>query len=152
MIMAAQFESFWQPFLIMLTIPLSLIGMAPALLVTGKSLSVMAGVGLVLLCGIVVNNGIVLIDFVNQERERGLSLRDALWSGCHTRLRPIMMTAFTTVLGLMPLAIGFGREAQMQSPMAIVVVSGFFVSTCLTLLVLPALFIITEEKIFKRKD
>ncbi len=150
MIMAAQFESLWKPFLIMLTIPLSLIGMAPALLFSGNSVSIMAGVGLVLLCGITVNNGIVLIDFANHEISQGVKLKDALWNACHIRLRPIMITAFTTVLGLFPLAIGFGKEAKMQSPMAIVVIFGFLVSTCLTLLFLPTLYLYTEEKIFKR--
>jgi HAE1 family hydrophobic/amphiphilic exporter-1 len=150
MIMAAQFESFWQPLLIMFTIPLSLIGMGPALFITGNSISVMAGIGLILLNGIVVANGIVLIDFANQEMEKGKSLKDALWSACHIRMRPIMMTAFTTVLGLMPVAIGFGKEAQMQAPMAIVVISGFLVSTCLTLVVLPTIYLLVEDKVFKR--
>jgi HAE1 family hydrophobic/amphiphilic exporter-1 len=110
----------------------------------------MAGIGLILLNGIVVANGIVLIDFANQEMEKGKSLKDALWSACHIRMRPIMMTAFTTVLGLTPVAIGFGKEAQMQSPMAIVVISGFLVSTCLTLVVLPTIYLLVEDKVFKR--
>ena len=150
MIMAAQFESFWQPFLIMLTIPLSMIGMGPALLLTGHSLSAMAGVGMVLLCGIVVSNGIVLIDFMNDEREQGKALKDALVNACHIRIRPIMMTAFTTALALTPVAIGFSKESQMQSPMAIVILSGFIVSTCLTLVVIPVFYYYVDKKIFKK--
>ncbi|MFH1367582.1 MAG: efflux RND transporter permease subunit [Elusimicrobiota bacterium] len=147
MIMAAQFESFWKPLLIMFTIPLALIGLAPALLLTGNSISVIAGVGMVLLCGITVNNGIVLIDFANQEMARGVQVRDAIWSAAHIRLRPIMITVCTTVLGLLPVAVGFGKEAQMQSPMAIVVIFGFIVSTCLTLLFLPAIYVFTQERL-----
>lgn len=148
MIMAAQFESFWQPFLIMLTIPLSMIGMGPALFLTGNSLSAMAGIGMVLLCGIVVSNGIVLIDFVNDERKNGATLKDALIKACHIRIRPIMMTVFTTALALSPVAIGFSKESQMQSPMAIVILSGFIVSTFLTLVVIPVFYYYVDFKIF----
>jgi hydrophobic/amphiphilic exporter-1 (mainly G- bacteria), HAE1 family len=152
MIMAAQFESFWQPFLIMLTIPLSIIGMGPSLLLTGNSLSVMAGIGVVLLCGIVVSNGIVLIEFVNSERKEGKNLKDALINSCYIRMRPIMMTAFTSILSLAPVAIGFSKESQMQSPMAIVIVSGFLVSTFLTLVMLPVFYWYVEENFMKKKD
>jgi HAE1 family hydrophobic/amphiphilic exporter-1 len=145
--MASQFESLWQPLIILLTIPLALIGLAPALVLTGHKLTAMAGMGMVLLAGIVVNNGIVLVDFVNQSRSSGLALRDALQSGCRTRLRPILMTAITTILGMLPLALGLGEGADMQAPMAIVVISGLFVSTLLTLVVLPALFVVMEEQV-----
>ncbi len=152
MIMAALFESLWQPLLILLTVPLALIGMAPALLATGHAFSAMAGMGLVLLCGIVVNNGIVLIDYVNQHRpDHHGDLRQTLLQACHIRLRPIVMTAATTVLGMLPLALGLGKGTQMQAPMAVVVVSGLFVSTFLTLLVLPAMMVVVEEKIVKKK-
>jgi hydrophobic/amphiphilic exporter-1 (mainly G- bacteria), HAE1 family len=147
MIMAAQFESLWQPFSILCTIPLALIGMAPALLLTGNKVSVMAAMGVVLLAGIVVNNGIVLVDFINQRRRDGLALREAVRQACDTRLRPILMTASTTILGMLPLAFGLGEGADMQAPMAIVVVSGLLVSTLLTLVVLPALFILLEEQV-----
>ncbi|MBI4396484.1 MAG: efflux RND transporter permease subunit [Elusimicrobia bacterium] len=148
MIMASQFESLWQPFLILFSIPLALIGMGPALLVMGHGLTAMAGMGVILLAGIAVNNGIVLIDFVNQAQEEGISLKQALKEGCHTRLRPILMTALCTILGMMPLALGIGEGADMQSPMAVVVVSGLFMSTALTLVVLPAFFVIVYEKVF----
>jgi hydrophobic/amphiphilic exporter-1 (mainly G- bacteria), HAE1 family len=151
MIMAAQFESLWQPLVLLFTIPLALIGMAPALLITGHKVSAMAGMGLILLAGIVVNNGIVLVDFVNQSRQAGLPLREALRHACNTRLRPIIMTASTTILGMLPLSLGIGEGAGMQAPLAVVVVSGLFVSTLLTLLVVPALFVIMEEKVMDRQ-
>jgi HAE1 family hydrophobic/amphiphilic exporter-1 len=122
--------------------------MAPALFLFRHELSAMAGMGVVLLAGIVVNNGIVLIDFVNQAREEGISLREALKNGCHTRLRPILMTAVCTILGMLPLALGLGEGADMQAPMAVVIVSGLFVSTGLTLVALPALFVVVDEHIF----
>lgn len=147
MIMAAQFESLWQPFLILFTIPMAVIGLAPGLLLTANKITAMAGMGMVLLAGIVVNNGIVLIDFVNQSREDGSSLKEALLKGCHTRLRPIVMTALTTIIGMLPLALGIGEGSDMQSPMAIVIVSGLFVSTLLTLVILPALFLFVDETV-----
>jgi HAE1 family hydrophobic/amphiphilic exporter-1 len=148
MIMAAQFESLWEPFLILFSIPFSLIGMAPALFLFGHEVSAMAGMGVVLLAGIVVNNGIVLIDFVNQSRNDGLPLIEGLRNGCSTRLRPILMTALTTILGMTPLALGLGEGADLQAPLAVVVVSGLLVSTVLTLLVLPALFVLVDTHLF----
>ncbi|MBK8869812.1 MAG: efflux RND transporter permease subunit [Elusimicrobia bacterium] len=147
MIMAAQFESLWEPFLILFSIPFSLIGMAPALLIMGHEVTAMAGMGVVLLAGIVVNNGIVLIDFVNQAREEGLPLVEGLRRGCSTRIRPILMSALTTVLGMTPLALGIGEGADLQAPLAVVVVSGLLLSTALTLVVLPALFVIVDQYI-----
>lgn len=151
MIMAAQFESLWKPFLIMLTIPLALIGLGPVLMLAGHSLSAMAGMGLVLLCGIVVNNGIVLIDFVNH-REGTKPLKEVLMDACHVRTRPILMTAATNILGMFPIALGLGREAQMQAPMAVVICFGLFISTTLTLVFLPSLYLVFSEKLLKRKD
>jgi hydrophobic/amphiphilic exporter-1 (mainly G- bacteria), HAE1 family len=143
MIMASQFESIWEPFLILFSIPLSIIGMGPALLIFFHDVTAMAGMGVVLLAGIVVNNGIVLIDFVNQARDEGIPLKKALMEGCHTRLRPILMTAISTILGMTPLALG----RDMQSSMAVVVVSGLIVSTIITLLLLPALFVVVDERL-----
>ncbi|MCK5240950.1 efflux RND transporter permease subunit [bacterium] len=151
MIMAAQFESYWQPFLILVTIPLAVIGMGPALLLTCHSLSAMAGMGMVLLCGIVVNNGIVLIDYVNQKRRHNpQELRQILIEAGQVRLRPIVMTAMTTILGLLPLAMGLSRETKMQAPMAVVVVSGLIVSTILSLVILPTLYYLVDAKILSR--
>ena len=152
MIMAAQFESLWQPFLILFTIPMAVIGLTPGLLLTGNKVTAMAGMGMVLLAGIVVNNGIVLIDFVNQSRADGSSLKEALLNGCHTRLRPIVMTALTTIIGMVPLALGIGEGADMQAPMAIVIVSGLFVSTLLTLVILPALFLYVDETVLSASN
>jgi len=147
MVMAVQFESLKQPFLILFSIPLSVIGMAIGLFLMGKSVNAMAGMGLLLLGGIVVNNGIVLIDFVNTSlRENSKhSLRDALLHSCQTRLRPILLTAATTVVGLVPLALGIGEGAELQAPMAITVIFGLAVSTVLTLIAMPSLFLFLDE-------
>ncbi len=144
-IMAVQFESLFQPLLILFTIPLSVIGMAAGLFITGKHLSAVAGMGLLLLGGIVVNNGIVLIDFVNGGLKESKSLSEALIEGCRTRLRPILVTATTSSIGLIPLALGIGEGAELQAPMAITVIFGLMVSTVLTLIALPSLFLIVDE-------
>jgi HAE1 family hydrophobic/amphiphilic exporter-1 len=157
MIMAAQFESLWQPFLIMFCLPLSLIGVAVALWVSKTPISVVVILGIILLAGIVVNNGIILIDFINQLRRDGVSLRDAAIRAGKTRLRPILMTAFSSAIGLLPLALGIGEGAELQAPMAVAVMGGILVATFLTLVVTPALYIGTEEialflsSIFRRK-
>ena len=148
MIMAAEFESLWKPLLILLTIPLALIGMALGLLLTGQPLTAMAAMGLVFLGGIVVDNGIVLIDFVNRRLDEKMPLKEALRAGCLTRLRPILMTAVCTILGMLPLALGIGEGSDMQQPMAIVMVFGLFVSTLLTLVEIPALFVLMQENVF----
>lgn len=140
MVMAIQFESLLQPFLILVTIPLSLIGMSVGLFITGKTLNAVAGMGLLLLAGIVVNNGIVLLDFVNAGGPEKGSLKDALVEACQTRLRPILLTAVSTVAGLVPLALGIGEGAELQSPMAITIIFGLAVSTVLTLVALPVLY------------
>ncbi len=147
MIMAAEFENLWQPTMLLTAVPLSLIGMALGLALSATPISAMAGMGLVLLGGIVVDNGIVLVEFVNSELDKGMSVRESLIYGCRVRLRPILMTASTTILGMIPLALGIGQGAQIQAPMARVVVCGLFVSTVLTLLVLPAIFLVTYENL-----
>ena len=150
MIMAAQFESLWQPFLIMFCLPLSLIGVSLALFVTHTPVSVVVILGIILLGGIVVNNGIILIDFINQLRTEGKSLREAVILASHTRLRPILMTAFSSAIGLLPLAMGIGEGAELQAPMAIAVMGGILAATFLTLVVIPALYLIAEEMIRKK--
>lgn len=153
MIMAAQFESLWQPFVIMFTVPLSLIGVAFALYLTNTTLNVVAILGFIILGGIVVNNGIVLIDHVNGLRREGYAPLEAVIKAGQNRLRPILMTAMTTILGLMPLALGIGEGAELRSPMAITVIGGLFSSTFLTLLVIPNLYLwvlkIIEPKAFQ---
>jgi HAE1 family hydrophobic/amphiphilic exporter-1 len=153
MIMASQFENLWQPFVIMFTVPLSLIGVAWALILTHTSLNIVSILGIIILGGIVVDNGIVLIDFVNLSRRKGMRLEEALVYGSKIRLRPILMTAATTVLGLLPLALGIGEGSKLQSPMAITVMGGLTVATFLTLVVIPSIYLVTQrflDKIKKR--
>jgi HAE1 family hydrophobic/amphiphilic exporter-1 len=140
MVMASQFESFLDPFIIMSTVPLSIIGVAMALILTGTDLSVMAFIGIIMLVGIVVNNGIVLVDYINQLRASGLSLNDAITQGGHVRLRPVLMTALTTILGMFPLALGMGESGESWAPLARAVMGGMIVSTALTLVVVPILY------------
>jgi len=152
MIMAAQFESLWQPFIIMFTIPLSLIGVALGLLITHTSLNAIVLMGVIMLGGIVVNNGIVLIDFVNRlRREEKVESVEAVIRGGKTRIRPILMTSLTTILGLFPLALGVGEGADLSAPLAITVIGGLTTATFLTLLVIPNFYLI-GEKIFERKN
>jgi HAE1 family hydrophobic/amphiphilic exporter-1 len=139
-IMAAQFESLVHPFVILLTIPLAFFGSVTALALFGVSLSIVVFLGMILLAGIVVNNAIVLVDYVNVLRDRGLDRRAALLTAGVVRLRPILMTTATTVLGLLPMALGFGDGAELRMPMALTVIAGLSVSTVLTLLVIPVVY------------
>jgi len=153
MIMAAQFESFWQPFIIMVTVPLSIIGVLIALFITGTSVNVVALLGIIMLGGIVVNNGIVLIDYLNLLRSRGKSVMEATIEASKSRLRPILMTALTTILGLFPMALAIGEGSELRSPLAISVIGGLLVATFLTLWVVPALYLLSYElrvKLFKK--
>jgi HAE1 family hydrophobic/amphiphilic exporter-1 len=145
MIMAAEFESLWQPLLIMFTVPLSLIGVAFSLFITRSSLNVVAYLGIIMLGGIAVNNGIVLIEFVNALRKEGIPAREAVIEASKTRLRPILMTSLTTILGLLPLALGIGEGAELQAPLALTVMGGLTSSTFLTLIFIPALYLTITE-------
>ena len=148
-VMAVQFESLVQPFIILFTVPLALIGVIFTLDLLGIPISVVVFIGVILLAGIVVNNAIVLIDRINQDRERGVPLMEAVVSGSSTRLRPVLMTTVTTVLGLLPLT-GFlpdmpwlgimGEGLELRAPMAIAVISGLIFSTLLTLIVIPVVY------------
>jgi len=140
MVMASLYESFMAPFIIFLTIPLALVGVIAMLFITGTSLSIVAFIGVIMLAGIVVNNSIVLVDYINQLRARGYSLREAVVDGGRTRLRPILMTALTTILALTPLALGLGSGGEAWSPMARSVIGGLSASTLLTLLVIPVIY------------
>jgi HAE1 family hydrophobic/amphiphilic exporter-1 len=147
LVMASQFESLVQPFVILFTIPLGLIGVVWALFLTGTTVNVVAMIGLIMLAGIVVNNAIVLIDAVNQGRERGLDKAAAILEAGRLRLRPILITTVCTVLGLLPMAIGFGEGAEVRTPMAITVIGGISVSTLLTLVVIPVVYsLMTRER------
>lgn len=138
--MASQFESLTKPFIIMFTIPFALSGVIVALWISGKSLDMIGALGLVLLVGIVVKNGIVLVDYINLMRERGHALNDAIQLAGESRIRPVLMTAFTTILGMVPMAISSGEGAEMWQPLGIVVIGGLTVSTFLTLLIVPVLY------------
>ncbi|GAE26298.1 RND multidrug efflux transporter [Halalkalibacter wakoensis JCM 9140] len=124
----------------MFTLPLAVIGVIVGLLVSGYSFGITAFLGVIILVGIVLNNAIVFIDYANQLRHQKASVRDALIQTGLTRLRPIIMTALTTILGLLPLAIGVGAGAEMQAPMAVAVIGGLVSSTVLTLVVIPVLY------------
>lgn len=140
LVMASQFESLLHPFVILFTIPLALVGAVLALLLTGKPVSVVVFIGLILLVGLVTKNAIILIDKVNQLREAGVAKREALVEGARSRLRPIIMTTLCTLFGFLPLAVAMGEGAEVRSPMAITVIGGLLVSTLLTLLVIPVVY------------
>jgi len=140
MVMASLYESFMAPFIIFLTIPLCVVGVVGALVLTGTPLSVVAFIGIIMLAGIVVNNSIVLVDYTNQLRSRGYSVREAVTEAGKTRLRPILMTTLTTIFGLAPLALGLGSGGETWAPMARTVIGGLTASTLVTLLVIPVIY------------
>lgn len=145
MIMASQFESLLYPFIIMFSIPFAFTGGFLGLFITGQTLSVPALIGMIMLAGIVVNNAIVLVDYINQLREQEMERTEALQEAVSTRIRPILMTALTTILALVPLAIGLGEGAETMMPMAVVVIGGLLMSTILTLVFIPILYSITDD-------
>jgi hydrophobic/amphiphilic exporter-1 (mainly G- bacteria), HAE1 family len=145
MILAAQFESFLHPFTILAAVPLALVGVILALLLTGQGLNTMSLIGMVILVGIVVNDSIVKVDFIVRARGAGRGLREAVVEAGLIRLRPIVMTTVTTVLGLTPMALGIGRGADLRAPLAIAVIGGLLMATLLTLIVIPVLFSVVEE-------
>lgn len=148
-VMASQFQSLLDPFIIMFTVPLGIVGVFWALFLTGVTLSVTSFQGIIVMVGIVVSNGILLVDYTNHLRMRGRPLREAVSKAGVTRLKPILMTSLATVLGLLPMAIGIGGE-KTQAPLAIAVIGGLTVSTMLTLFFIPVLYTVFEEK-FKRE-
>ena len=152
LVMASQFESLVHPFVILLTIPLALIGAVWALWVTGTTVNVVAYIGLIMLAGIVVNQSIVLIDAVNQLRARGMPKFEAIVEGGKLRLRPILITKLTTILGLLPMALGIGEGAEVRAPMAITVIGGVLLTTFLTLLVIPVVYSVMDRKQFVVKQ
>ncbi len=139
-VMASSFESLHHPFLIMLTVPLSIVGVILACVVTQTPISAMVGIGAIILGGIVVNNAIVLINTVNHRRGQGMDVSEALLTAGQLRVRPILMTTATTVLGLLPMALGFGDGAALRQPLAVAVIGGLTVATLLTLIVIPCCY------------
>ena len=144
MVLAAQFESFSHPFTILMAVPLASVGAVLALLVTGQGINTMSLIGLVILVGIVDNDAIVKVDFINQARASGMGIHEAILEGGRKRLRPIVMTTVTTMVGLLPMALGFGRGAELQAPVAVVVIGGLSVATLLTLVVIPVIYLLIE--------
>ena len=144
-IMAAQFESLIHPLVIMFTIPLAFLGSLALLLVMNISLSIVVFLGMIMLAGIVVNNAIVLVDYINTLRARGMERNEAIVKAGSVRLRPILMTTATTVLGLLPMAIGLGDGAEIRTPMALTVIAGLLSSTVLTLLLIPSVYAIFDS-------
>jgi multidrug efflux pump subunit AcrB len=148
-VMASQFQSFMDPFIIMFTIPLGIAGVLWILFLTHTTLSVTSAQGIIVMVGIVVSNGILLVDYTNKLRASGVELHEAVVRGGRTRLKPILMTSLATVLGLIPMAIGIGGEST-QAPLALAVIGGLTFSTSLTLFFVPILYTIFEER-FKRE-
>jgi len=148
LVMASQFESFVHPLVIILSLPLGAVGVVGALMLTGRSIDVVAMIGMVMLAGIVVNNAIVLVDSINRRRQAGLAKREAIVQAAGDRLRPILMTSATTILALLPMAIGIGEGAELRSPLAITVIGGLAVATGLTLLVIPVVYSLLDRKVY----
>ncbi|MBA4158663.1 MAG: efflux RND transporter permease subunit, partial [Gemmatimonadetes bacterium] len=145
MILAAQFESLVHPFTILLSVPLALVGAIAALGLSGAGLNTMSLIGIVILTGIVVNDAIIKVDMINQLRRDGVPLRESILEAGRTRLRPILMTTVTTAVGLLPMALGIGRGADLRAPLAIAVIGGLLVATMLTLIVIPVVYDIIES-------
>ncbi|UOF91499.1 efflux RND transporter permease subunit [Fodinisporobacter ferrooxydans] len=152
MVMAGQFESLYGPFIIMFSLPPTIIGAFFGLLVTHRTININSITGMIMLIGIVVNNAIVLVDYTNQLRKRGYTLQEALIQAGQIRLRPILMTTATTVLAMLPLVIGFGQGAEQQAPMATVVAFGLIFSTMITLVLVPVVYTMFDNRIEKRRQ
>ncbi|MDE2127095.1 MAG: efflux RND transporter permease subunit [Armatimonadetes bacterium] len=145
MVMAALFNSLGTPFVIMLTLPMALVGAVGALVLTGQTLSLVAGIGIIMLIGLMGRNAILLLDYTNTLRARGMARNDAIVAAGATRLRPILMTTTATIAGMLPVALRIGRASEVRAPMAIVVIGGLLVSTLLTLVVIPVLYSVLED-------
>lgn len=157
-VMAFQFEKVMYPFIVMFSVPVTAIGVIVGFLITGRPFSAPAFIGMIMLAGIVVNNAIVLVDFINVLRKRGMPLEEAILEAGQQRLRPILMTMLTTVLAMVPLAIGFGEGSELQAPMATVIVFGLSFSTLITLFLIPVMYIYMDrltnwwKRLFSRKS
>jgi HAE1 family hydrophobic/amphiphilic exporter-1 len=144
-ILAAQFESFLEPLAIMFSLPLSIVGMAAMLLMTGDTINIMSLIGLIMLMGLVTKNAILLVDYAKVLRHRGMERREAVITAGRTRLRPIVMTTLAMIFGMLPLALAIGAGAEVRAPMARAVVGGLLTSTLLTLLVVPVMYTFMED-------
>jgi len=146
MVMASQFESLIHPFTVLLTIPLAGAGSIWAFFLLGKSLNIIAYIGIIMLGGIAVNNSILLVDAINQFREKGYPLREAILRAAQNRIRPILMTSLSSILGLLPLTLGFGESAALRSPLAIALIAGLTASTVMSLVVIPCVYFMFDRK------
>ena len=154
MLLASQFESFIYPLVVLTSVPLCAIGMVLALFITDRSFGLTAFIGLLMLMGIVVKNGILLVDYTNQLRGRGMPRDEAILTAGPTRLRPILMTTLAAILGMLPLAIGVGSGSEMYTPLATVVIGGLATSSLLTLFVVPAVYTCFDDlaRRFRKSD
>lgn len=150
MVLAAEFESFVQPLIIMVSVPFALIGAIIGLLVAGQTANMMSMIGFTMLLGLVTKNAILLVDYTNQARDRGLELVAAIKEACSLRLRPIFMTTFSTILGMLPIALGWGAGAELRQSMGVVLVGGLITSTMLTLIIVPLVYYIIEKRITRK--
>ena len=145
MVLAAEFESFSQPFVIMMSLPFAIIGAVLGLLVANQTGNMMSLIGVTMLLGLVTKNAILLVDYANQARENGMPLKEAILEACSLRLRPIFMTTLSTMLGMLPVALGIGAGAELRQSMGVVLIGGLTTSTLLTLVVVPLIYLLTEE-------
>jgi HAE1 family hydrophobic/amphiphilic exporter-1 len=151
MVLASQFESFIHPFTIMLALPLTIIGALGSLFLTGNTINIMSLIGMLMLIGLVVKNSILLVDYTNTLRGQGMAMREAVLEAGPVRLRPILMTAISTIAGVLPIALGFGAGGESRAPMAIAVAGGMTSSTLLTLLVIPVAYTLVDDLVKKVK-
>ena len=151
MVMAAQFESLLDPFIIFFAIPFTLVGIILAFFITGTTLSVVTFIGLIMLVGIVVNNGIVLVDYTNMLVQRGYSIRDAVMEAGRSRLRPVLMTSMTTILGMLPMALSTGMGKEMYAPLGITVIGGLLISMLVTLILVPTAYAFMHQRRLNRE-
>ncbi len=151
MIMASQFQSLLDPFVVMFTVPLGIIGVIWMLLLTRTTLSIISFMGVITMVGIVVSNGILLVDYANKQQDRGMALREAVLRAGRIRLRPILMTALATILAMIPMATGLGEGSETNMPLARAVIGGLTVSTALTLLLIPTLYVLFEQRFPRRQ-
>jgi len=150
-VLASQFESLTYPFIIIMSIPFAFIGALLLLSSTGSPLGIMGFIGLIMLVGIVVKNGIVLVDYINLNRERGMSIITAVVHAAKSRLRPVLMTTFTTILAMIPLAIGTGQGSELWQQLGLTIIGGMTFSTIVTLILVPALYSIFGGNGVKRR-
>ena len=151
MVMAAQFESLLDPFIILFAIPFTLVGVILAFLITGTTLSVVTFIGLIMLVGIVVNNGIVLVDYSNMLVRRGYTIRDAVMESGRSRLRPVLMTSMTTILGMLPMALSRGMGKELYAPLGITIIGGLLISMLVTLILVPTAYAAVHQRKLNRE-